>query len=31
VGTYTDDAMFTRLTHYMEAIGVAVIQPKIVA
>jgi len=31
VGTYTDDAMFTRLTHYMEAIGVAVIHPKIVA
>jgi glucuronokinase len=31
VGTYTDDAMFTRLTDYMKAIGVAVIQPKIVA
>ena len=30
VGTYTDDAMFTRLTDYMKAIGVAVIQPKIV-
>ena len=31
VGTYTGDAMFTRLTDYMKAIGVAVIQPKIVA
>ena len=30
VGTYTDDAMFTRLTDCMKAIGVAVIQPKIV-
>ena len=30
VGTYTDDAMFTRLTDYMKAIDVAVIQPKIV-
>ena len=31
VGTYTGDAMLTRLTDYMKAIGVAVIQPKIVA
>jgi glucuronokinase len=30
VGTYTGDAMFTRLTDYMKAIGVAVIKPKIV-
>jgi glucuronokinase len=30
VGTYSGDAMFTRLTDYMKAIGVAVIQPKIV-
>jgi glucuronokinase len=30
VGTYTDDAMFARLTDYMKAIGVAVIKPKIV-
>jgi len=30
VGTYTDDAMFTRLTDNMRAIGVAVIKPKIV-
>jgi len=29
VGTYTDDAMFARLTDYMKAIGVAVIRPKI--
>jgi glucuronokinase len=31
VGTYTDDAMFTRLADSMKAIGVAIIQPKIVA
>jgi glucuronokinase len=31
VGTYTDDAMFARLTDDMKAIGVAVIKPKIVA
>jgi glucuronokinase len=31
VGTYTDDAMFARLTDYMKDIGVAVIRPKIVA
>ena len=31
VGTYTDDAMFARLTDCMTAIGVAVIKPKIVA
>jgi len=30
VGTYSGDAMFTRLTDYMSAIGVAVIKPKIV-
>ncbi len=30
VGTYTGDAMFARLTDYMQAIGVAVIKPKIV-
>jgi glucuronokinase len=30
VGTYTDDAMFARLTDHMKAIGVAVIRPKIV-
>jgi glucuronokinase len=30
VGTYTGDAMFTRLTDCMKAIGVAVIKPKIV-
>jgi glucuronokinase len=30
VGTYTDDAMFARLTDDMKAIGVAVIKPKIV-
>jgi glucuronokinase len=30
VGTYTGDAMFTRLTDCMKAIDVAVIQPKIV-
>ena len=30
VGTYTDDAMFARLTDYMQAIDVAVIKPKIV-
>jgi glucuronokinase len=30
VGTYTDDAMFARLTDYMKAIGVAVVKPKIV-
>jgi glucuronokinase len=30
VGTYTDDAMFARLTDSMKAIGVAVIKPKIV-
>ena len=30
VGTYTGDAMLTRLTDYMKAIGVAVIKPKIV-
>jgi len=29
VGTYTDDAMFARLTDYMKATGVAVIRPKI--
>jgi glucuronokinase len=31
VGTYTDDAMFTRIADSMKAIGVAIIQPKIVA
>ena len=31
VGTYSGDAMLTRLTDYLSAIGVAVIQPKIVA
>ena len=31
VGTYTGDAMFTRLADSMKAIGVALIQPKIVA
>jgi glucuronokinase len=31
VGTYTDDAMFTRLADNMTAVGVAVIKPKIVA
>jgi glucuronokinase len=31
VGTYTEDAMFTRLADSMKAIGVALIQPKIVA
>ena len=31
VGTYTGDAMFARLTDHMQAIGVAVVQPKIVA
>ena len=31
VGTYTDDAMFARLKDYMQAIGVAVVKPKIVA
>jgi glucuronokinase len=31
VGTYTGDAMFSRLTDRMKAIGVAVIKPKIVA
>jgi glucuronokinase len=30
VGTYTDDAMFARLTDYMKAIGVAVVKPRIV-
>jgi glucuronokinase len=30
VGTYTGDAMFARLTDNMQAIGVAVIKPKIV-
>jgi glucuronokinase len=30
VGTYSDDAMFSRLTDYMRAIGVAVVRPKIV-
>jgi glucuronokinase len=30
VGTYTDDAMFARLTDGMKAIGVAVVKPKIV-
>jgi glucuronokinase len=30
VGTYTEDAMFTRLADSMKAIGVALIQPKIV-
>jgi glucuronokinase len=30
VGTYTGDAMFTRLTDSMRAIGVAVVSPKIV-
>jgi glucuronokinase len=30
VGTYTDDAMFARLTDHMKAIGVAVIKPRIV-
>ena len=30
VGTYTDDAVFARLTDYMKAIGVAVVKPKIV-
>jgi glucuronokinase len=30
VGTYTDDGMFSRLADSMKAIGVAVIQPKIV-
>jgi glucuronokinase len=30
VGTYTGDAMFTRLADSMKAIGVAVVQPKIV-
>ena len=30
VGTYTEDAMFTRLADSMKAIGVAVVQPKIV-
>ena len=30
VGTYTGDAMFTRLTDSMRAIGVAVVKPKIV-
>jgi len=30
VGTYTDDAMFTRLADSLKAIGVAVIKPKIV-
>ena len=31
VGTYSGDAMFTRLADSMKAIGVALIQPKIVA
>ena len=31
VGTYSGDAMFTRLADSMKAIGVAIIQPKIVA
>jgi glucuronokinase len=30
VGTYTDAAMFARLTDRMQAIGVAVVKPKIV-
>ncbi len=30
VGTYTGDAMFTRLADSMQAIGVAVVKPKIV-
>jgi glucuronokinase len=30
VGTYTDDAVFARLTDDMKAIGVAVVKPKIV-
>ena len=30
VGTYTDDAMFTRIADSMRAIGVAVVRPKIV-
>ena len=30
VGTYTGDAMFARLTDNMQAIGVAVVKPKIV-
>jgi glucuronokinase len=29
VGTYTNDAMFTRLNDSMKAIGVAIVQPKI--
>ncbi len=31
VGTYTDDAMFGRLTEKMKGIGIAVIKPKIVS
>ena len=31
VGTYADDAMFTRIADSMKAIGVAVIKPKIVS
>jgi glucuronokinase len=31
VGTYTDDAMFARLTEKMKGIGIAVIKPKIVS
>jgi len=30
VGTYADDAMFTRIADSMRAIGVAVVRPKIV-